>query len=76
MTSVDVAQEGIPSVSHMRDAKMKIAIVRCSVSVRSGIPKASEGKHHTIRLISVTAIIFKAFDDVLFSAAFFCFLSS
>ena len=76
MTSVDVAQEGIPSVSHIREAKMKIAIVRCSVSVRSGIPKASEGRHHTIRLIRVTEMILIALANVLFSASFFCFLSS
>lgn len=54
MVNVEVAHEGIPSVSHMREAKRNIAMVRCSVRVRSGIPNAVDGRHHTMRLTRVT----------------------
>ena len=57
MMSTEVTHAGTPSVIHIRAAKAKMEIMRCSMTVMFGMPKQAEGRFHSNNDKISTAVI-------------------
>ena len=57
MMSTEVTHAGTPSVIHINAAKAKMEIMRCSMTVRPGIPKQAVGRFHKRSDRMITAVI-------------------
>ena len=61
MMATDVAHEGTTSIIHIRVAKAKMAMMRCCTTLSPSMPKAVEGRFHSMSVMTATMTASKVF---------------